>query len=360
MTFLNRVKYHIYTLVGFTCYVLFTLTAIKVYVKVFINVDKSVPLANAVWYCLAEAGVCGGLAYVLSIPLLWVIEKNSDFRNYRSAMGWKVLSAFVVVQVLYTLALWPLLSVVYKLLIGKQMEMFKHGKLLNMSYFATMYILWMFAVITIKLFQYLREVKISQLQLENNLRDSQLNTLKGQINPHFMFNSLNNIRGLILEDTTRARDMITRLSEMLRYSLTKNGVTTIPLKEELQTVENYIEISKIQFENRLEFNEYVAPETLNIAIPPMVVQMLVENAVKHGIGKLKQGGLVKLSVVIGEDKRLHISVVNSGKLVMEEGGTRLGLENIKKRLFLIFGDKACFTLEEKHEFVEACIILPIA
>lgn len=147
---------------------------------------------------------------------------------------------------------------------------------------------------------------------------------------------------------------------MLRYTLTKNGVTTIPLKEELQTVENYIEISKIQFENRLDFSADVDEQTLSIAIPPMVVQMLVENAVKHGIGKLKDGGQVKLSVEIADDNLLHIAVLNSGNLVLEEGGTRLGLENIKKRLFLIFGDKARFTLEEKADFVEACIILPIA
>lgn len=360
MTFLNKIKYHIYTVIGFFTYILCTLTAIKIYIKVNMETKDMTNLYESIWYYVAEGMVCSFLAYLLSIPLLWVVEKNSDFSRYRTAMGGKVLLTFVGVQVAYTLVLWPVLSVVNKLMTGQLMDVPAYVKILNMSYFAAMYLIWLFTIITIKLVLHLKEVGIKQLQLENNLRDSQLNTLKGQINPHFMFNSLNNIRGLILEDTTRARDIITRLSEMLRYSLTKNDVNTILLKEELQTVENYIEISKIQFENRLEFSEDINPEALQIAIPPMVVQMLVENAVKHGIGKLKDGGLVKLSVQITPENQLHIAVLNSGKLVMEEGGTRLGLENIRKRLYLIFGDKARFTLEEKTDFVEACIILPIA
>ena len=93
------------------------------------------------------------------------------------------------------------------------------------------------------------------------LKQAQLNTLKGQINPHFMFNSLNNIRGLMLEDVERSREMLTKLSEMLRYSLTKASNNAIALSEELEMVENYIELSKIQFEDRPHYQESVAAET---------------------------------------------------------------------------------------------------
>lgn len=361
MTFLQKPKYHIYALTGFLVYILCTLTVNKIYFRLSgIHPGDGVPINTAITYYIAEAAFCAFLAYLLSLPLLWVIEKNSDFSRFRGAMGARVLAVFVVVQVAYTLMLWPVLSTFYQLIIGKPIKIEKFMRILNMTYFAGMYLIWMFTVVTVKLVQYLKQEKIKQLQLENNLRDSQLNTLKGQINPHFMFNSLNNIRGLILEDTGRAREMITRLSEMLRYSLTKNGVNTIPLKDELQTVENYIEISRIQFEGRLHFTMEAAHDTLNIPIPPMVVQMLIENAVKHGIGKLPEGGLVRLVTTITPDNFLHIGVLNSGRLELEKGGTRLGLENIKKRLFLIFGDKAKFTLKEKEGFVEACIILPLA
>lgn len=340
-------------------YVLCTLTAIKVYIKVNLEPKSMASLYDSISYYVVEGVICGFLAYLLSLPLLLVVEKNSDFSRYRTAMGGKVLLTFVAVQVVYTLTLWPILSFFNRLITGDGMAVPSYIKVLNMSYFAAMYIIWLFTIITVKLVQHVKQEKIKQLQLENNLRDSQLNTLKGQINPHFMFNSLNNIRGLILEDTTRARDMITRLSEMLRYSLTKNDVNTIPIKEELQTVENYIELSKIQFEERLQFSTDIDADTLNIAIPPMILQMLVENAVKHGIGKLKEGGLVKLCVKKGDGNVLHIGVLNSGNLNMAEGGTRLGLENIKKRLYLIFGRNATFTLLEKDNFVEASITIPL-
>ncbi|MFP9115579.1 sensor histidine kinase [Flavobacterium sp. RHBU_3] len=359
MTFLYKVKYHIYTFAGFLLYILCTLTAVKVYIKVNMETQYLDKVYQDVSYYIAEALVCSFLAYMLSIPLLWVVEKNSDFSRYRTAMGGKVVLTFIAVQVAYTYMLWPALSEVHRLIMHTKMDIPTYVKILNMSYFAAMFLIWLFTIITIKLVQHLKQVRIKQLQLENNLRDSQLNTLKGQINPHFMFNSLNNIRGLILEDTTRARDSITRLSEMLRYSLTKNDTNTILLKEELQTVDNYIEISKIQFEDRLQFSMDVDTNVLNIAIPPMVIQMLVENAVKHGIGKLKEGGIVKLCVKKGTDNILRIGVLNSGRLNMAEGGTRLGLENIKKRLFLIFGDKASFTLEEKNGLVEAYIAIPL-
>jgi len=230
--------------------------------------------------------------------------------------------------------------------------------IMNVPYFSAIFTIWLFVVVAIKAYRHINQVKMNQLQLESNLRESQLNTLKGQINPHFMFNSLNNIRGLILEDAPRARDMITRLSEMLRYSLTKNGINTIPLKEELQTVDNYIEVSKIQFEERLRFSINVNPGTLAIGIPPMVVQMLVENAVKHGIGKIKEGGEVRLHID-RTDEELAIRVENSGNLLLSEDSTRLGLENIKQRLSLLYGNKASFTLTENSNFVEAKILIPL-
>jgi two-component system LytT family sensor kinase len=147
---------------------------------------------------------------------------------------------------------------------------------------------------------------------------------------------------------------------MLRYSLTKSDINTIAIKEELQTVENYIEISKIQFEERLTFTIDVNTDMLNISIPPMIIQMLVENAVKHGIGKIKEGGTVSLIVDRNDINELVIIVQNSGKLSIEEGTTRLGLENIKQRLSILFGRKAGFTLLEKDTFVEAKIIIPLA
>ncbi|MGB5819244.1 MAG: histidine kinase [Saonia sp.] len=217
---------------------------------------------------------------------------------------------------------------------------------------------WVVCYLAIKLFLKLSADRLERSELNTTLRQAQLNTLKGQINPHFMFNSLNNIRGLMLEDVERSRDMLTKLSEMLRYSLTKNDINAIALEEELEMVDNYIELSKIQLEDRLEFVKEVAPQTLSIAIPPMIIQLLVENAAKHGISNIKSGGRILLKTVIDKDL-LCIKVINTGKLRITKDSTQLGLQNIRQRLQLLYGNKAVFSLEEENDEVVANIKIPL-
>ena len=218
---------------------------------------------------------------------------------------------------------------------------------------------WVFCYLIIKVLLKLNMDRIERLQLNATLKQAQLNTLKGQINPHFMFNSLNNIRGLMLEDVEKSRDMLTKLSEMLRYSLTKNDTNAIAVEEELEMVDNYIALSKIQLEDRLEFVKDVAPETLTIPIPPMIIQLLVENAAKHGISNLKGGGKIILNIHTMDDK-LCIQVKNTGKLYMAKDSTQLGLKNIRQRLRLLYGNKAIFSLNEKDGEVVANIKIPLS
>ncbi|MEH6678938.1 MAG: histidine kinase [Sediminicola sp.] len=218
---------------------------------------------------------------------------------------------------------------------------------------------WVICYLVIKLLLKLNADRIDRLELNANLKQAQLNTLKGQINPHFMFNSLNNIRGLMLEDVERSREMLTKLSEMLRYSLVKDNVNAIILQEELEMIDNYIALSKIQFEERLSFIKNIDPATLQLPIPPMIVQLLVENAVKHGISNLRDGGKIWLTTEI-VDQRLVISVRNSGRLSISKDSTQLGLKNIKQRLRLLYGGNSSFVLEEKDGEVIAIIKIPLA
>jgi len=219
-------------------------------------------------------------------------------------------------------------------------------------------LIWTIFYMSVKIAFNLNATRLERSELNATVRQAQLNTLKGQINPHFMFNSLNNIRGLMLEDVDKSRDMLTKLSEMLRYSLTKNDVNAIDLEEELEMIDNYIALSKIQFEDRLEFIREVAPETLKIPIPPMIIQLLVENAAKHGISNLKEGGTIKLCTDMVDD-HLEIFVHNSGKLQIDSKSTQLGLKNIKQRLRLLYGNAATFSLEEMNDNVVASIKIPL-
>ncbi len=218
---------------------------------------------------------------------------------------------------------------------------------------------WVVCYLVIKLLLKLNADRIERLELNTTLKQAQLNTLKGQINPHFMFNSLNNIRGLMLEDVEKSRDMLTKLSEMLRYSLTQNDGNAIALEQELEMVENYIDLSKIQFEDRLHFEKDIDPKSLNVNIPPMIVQLLVENAAKHGISNLKKGGTIAVNTEVQKDQ-LTIRVSNTGSLRMDKNSTQLGLKNIRQRLRLLYGDKATFGLKEENGEVVATIKIPMS
>lgn len=308
-------------------------------------------------YFWAESVLCGVFAFFCSYIISLFIDYKLHISNLKQNI-WKLVVVFLVVQLLYTLIIWPILDIASLNIRGTNSNVTFKGKIFNLFYFMTLFFVWFFVFLTIKIYHQLKTVQLKQIQLESNLKESQLNTLKGQINPHFMFNSLNNIRGLMLEDVGKARLMLTSLSETLRYSLTKSDSNSIALEDELDMIENYVAISKIQFEDRLSFEMNIDKVSLNIEIPPMIIQMLVENAVKHGISNLKRGGKVNLNTIIKENQ-LQIEVSNTGNLTQNKKGTQLGLQNIERRLELLYGENATFSLIEIDHTVIATIKIPL-
>lgn len=297
--------------------------------------------------------------FVLVILLTAGIQYGLDkFTKTDERLGLKVLKFIALVAIaslIFNLVLWPVLDVFF-LAINKR-EPVEAGVLGTNITNWFVWIVWYLIFSFLNLYKEVKATKIRNAELLSSLKESQLNRLKSQINPHFMFNSLNNIRGLMLEDVDKARNMLTRLSETLRYSLTKSDVNSIALENELEMVENYIEISKIQFEERLKFTSDIDVASLTTQIPPMIIQMLIENAIKHGISNLIEGGEVKLSTKLESDK-LYIEVNNTGVLKSSENTTKLGLKNIKQRLELLYGDDSTFKLEEKNNQVIATIKIP--
>jgi len=314
-------------------------------------------------YSILEGVSCGVIAFITSFIIAYFIDNHIDFKKITKKKLIQLISVFIGVQVLYTLVIWPILIAASEYtqttLYEKSTYTLLLIKIYNIPFFATLFFIWLFVYITLNIYHQLKNVQLKQAVLEGNLKESQLNTLKGQINPHFMFNSLNNIRGLILEDTYKSREMITHLSEMLRYSLTKNDIDAIALTDELEMVNNYVAISKIQLEDRLQFEKNIEVNPLGIKIPPMIIQMLIENAVKHGIANLKHGGIITLNIQ-HEAKQLLIQVCNSGKLSIDSKSTQLGLQNIKQRLALLYKGAAHFNLEEKNNQVVATIQIPLS
>ena len=140
------------------------------------------------------------------------------------------------------------------------------------------------------LFDRLNRSEIERLRLASTVKEAELRALKSQVNPHFIFNSLNSLRALIDEDPARARQSVTQLANLLRYSLQSGQLETVPCEDELRVVNDYLALEQVRHEERLRLRLDIAPDTLALPVPPMLLQTLVENAVKYGISRRPEGG----------------------------------------------------------------------
>ncbi len=220
---------------------------------------------------------------------------------------------------------------------------------------------WFLIYFSIHLFQNYKRVEIESLIWEAAVKDFELKTLKSQLNPHFMFNAMNSIRALIEEDPENAKAALTRLSNILRYSLKMERNETVPLEEEIQTVTDYLALESIRFEERLNYEINIDPRSDKIEIPPMMIQTIVENGIKHGVTKRTEGGKITVNSKMN-GSNLIIQIKNSGQINEESlrHSKGFGIDNTKQRLNLLYGDKAVFTIKnESPDVVLAEIKIPI-
>lgn len=210
------------------------------------------------------------------------------------------------------------------------------------------------------LFERFRRSEVAVWQLQSTAKEAELRALKSQVNPHFVFNSLNSLRALIDENPALARDAVTRLANLLRYSLKAGHRETVALEEELQIVGDFLALEQLRHEDRLRVKIDVAGEVLSSSVPPMLLQTLVENAVKYGIAPRREGGLIRI-VGFCSAERLELRVENPGTLDTNGSSTGLGLRNAAERLRLLFGDRAVLRLEESPPgCVVASVGIPLA
>ncbi|GAB5418705.1 MAG: histidine kinase [Crocinitomicaceae bacterium] len=211
---------------------------------------------------------------------------------------------------------------------------------------------WNAIYFTFHYFQKSRRQEISNLELVASNKESELKNLRSQLNPHFLFNSLNSIRALVDIEPEKAKKSITTLSNLLRQSLVLGRENLVPLESELSVSKSYLDLERVRFEERLKVEWEVDSNLEDFQVPPFSLQMMVENAIKHGISNLKNGGVVRIKAYAA-DERVCIQVINSGNLreVMDLG---VGIQNIQKRLELQYGDNASFALRELPDnYVEA-------
>jgi LytS/YehU family sensor histidine kinase len=204
-----------------------------------------------------------------------------------------------------------------------------------------------------------RKQQLDTLKLEALVKELELKTIKAHINPHFIFNALNSIRALIDENPIRARTAVTELSNILRSSMQAEKLETVTFEKELNIVKDYLALEHIRFEDRLQVEYDIDEDTLDQPIPPMMLQTLVENAIKHGISRQVDGGKVKITSDFKEDFH-ELLIVNTGRLNGSRDVDGFGLASTKNRLQILFGQKANFDIREINgNTVQARVLIPV-
>jgi two-component system LytT family sensor kinase len=278
---------------------------------------QELPFSRLIQYNLIALFVMAALLVVLNIPMDYIFLGE----NYEVD-----LSTFIILQIFFNfmkpLAIWQLI------------------------YF---------------FFQYSKKTLLMERQnnqLERTILETEGKVLRAQMNPHFVFNALNSIRALITEDPQKAKKGINQLSKLLRSSLLTDRKKTIPLSEELDTIADYLALEKIRYEDRLDWEIHGEGHVKKAQIPPMLLQTLVENSIKHGISHSVKGGKIEILMEKTGDK-LCIRVINPGHLKTIGDEIGVGMENSRHRIRLLFGETAQLILrplDKNH--VEAVLILP--
>jgi len=210
----------------------------------------------------------------------------------------------------------------------------------------------------INFYESLQEKQVQEMQLKSLVREAQLNELRSQLHPHFLFNSLNSISSLTITNPARAGEMIIKLSEFLRYSLSRKGHSMTSFEKEMHHIGLYLDIEKVRFGKRLEFVSALDNVPGEWPLPLMLLQPLIENAVKHGVYNTGETVTIKLHAQV-KDNYLFIEISNNfDPDAVPERGTGTGLNNVRERIKLVYGSASFFETQQFKDRFIATLKIP--
>jgi two-component system LytT family sensor kinase len=315
------------------------------------SLEKEIPIRRVIFF-IVEALICLGVTHF--------------FRYFLNRFKWLGLSVpKMIPRVLVSITLLGFViyflrvpvSIVLKV-VNVQRLAFDTTQILGFGFFYVFLLfLWSLFYFT---YHYIERYNKS-LKYEASMIEIELNNLKNQLNPHFIFNALNSIRALVDENPLKSKQAINQLSNILRNSLTfeKRGLTKFD--DEMKIVKDYLGLESIRFEERLKTEIDIHPGSSSFMVPPFMIQTMVENGIKHGISKLTEGGIIQIKTLVS-DNRLKVQIRNSGHLLNGARKTKtggMGIRNTKHRLKLLYGEKASFKIvDENNNFVLTEIVIP--
>lgn len=321
-----------------------------------------------VFFASLSEGISPIQAWAFVALAAFYLLSTHAFRHVVKAYDWFKLGIFrLLIQAIFALLALSVVNVLAQIVINIAFGTLNPGQdfrslVIAVNLFVS-FLYYAFWFLLYFLFHFLDNYN-SSLKYEAKINEIRLNHLKSQLNPHFIFNALNSVRALVDEDPDKAKTAITRISNMLRFSLMMDKKQVIDFSDELATVKDYLALESIRFEERLEVVYQIEEEAYGYKIPPMMLQTIVENAIKHGISNLVKGGLIEIKCREGLQEELYIQVKNSGYLNpnpsknRKDGGGH-GLENTKQRLKLLYGERATFRIfNSGNQFVITEIKIP--
>jgi Histidine kinase len=302
--------------------------------------------AGVMWGGVCAAGI--GLTHTLR----WFSKRQAWLELPPLALLIRVLAGLLLIAITSSLIAMALSSTLYGTPVVPILGAFYRrlhftGQLRNQFIGSLLiYAIWVAVYFGIAIQRRRHRAELRQVQLAEALQAAELRLLKAQLNPHFLFNALNGVRALIAGDPAKAQDAVTRLARTLRYTLSSGEENLVTMAHELEMVDDYLALESLRLAERLKVVREIAPAATMVRIPAMLMQTLVENAIKHGIAALKQGGTLRIAAHVVASE-LIIEVVNQCPegTALELRPESVGLKNLSERLRLLFGPAARLHLD---------------
>ena len=319
------------------------------------------------WEALAQSMLSAYIWAALTPFVVAIARRELPRRSHWAAPVGILLAASIVFPIVHT----AVYQVTYPMLMGiprlPAVQLEALASLLPLSVPTQFVIFWAIvgATWTVTYASLSRERELRASQLETRLVSARLETLKMQLHPHFLFNTLNSILPLVFRDGDAASRTVVRLADLLRLSLQNETSDLLPLRKELELLQVYLEIQRTRFQDRLSVELDVAPDVGDALVPNLILQPLVENAIKHGIAARPGAGRVEVRVYRENDRRLALRILDDGPGppvgARLGGGPGVGLRNTRDRLELLFGDDHDFAFRgSPGRGCEVALSIPLA
>ncbi len=313
---------------------------------------------------LASVMLLGGVRFftvaLLTPPIFWIAAKAPIGAGNVVRRMIYYLAGFIPFVLLFALIRWSLLPPWFP-----ETQQWGHrtfAALIGLTYttFGDELVFYLAVVIAAHAAVFFRRIQrqeLEQLALKEALAQSELQTLQMQIQPHFLFNTLNGISSLVHSDAGRAEQMILRLSSLLRRTLKQDGSDLVTLADELRLAEDYLDIEGMRLGSRMAVRWDIQPETRDLLVPQFMFQLLIENGIKHGVANFRGQGWIEIASRQSE-KALKLEVKNSVNGETKQG-MGVGHQNIRTRLALLYGSDARLLFHRRDKVAVATLVLPV-